>query len=69
MGYYPFSNPGRDLALVSRQAGRRCGPGSTWLGATWPGLRAGVSNSARDRVASAHDLIFLVPGRDINLRS
>ena len=66
MGYCQFSSPGRDLALVSRQARRRCALGSTRLGATWLGLRAGAS----DRAARARDLIFFfVPGHDIDLRS
>ena len=69
MGYCPFSSPARTLALVSQQAGRRCAPGSTQLGATWLGLRAGASNSSRDSATRAHDLIFLVLGLDINLRS
>ena len=69
MGYYPFSSPGRDPALVSRQAGHRCAPRSTRLGATWPVLRAGASSNACDSAARAHNLIFLVPSRNINLRS
>ena len=55
--------------VVLRQAGRKCAPRGTRLGTTWPGLRARASSNARDSPARAHDLIFLVPGRDNNLRS
>ena len=60
MSYYPFSVLGRDIALVSRQGGRRRAPSCTRSNATRPSLCVGASGSTRAT------WFFLAPGHDIH---